>query len=136
MITGTQLTLAIAAVLLFAVLVGWVLHWIWVRMGMAASDAGAQLQELVDRLHAADQARETAEEARIRAESRLAARGAEMDTTLEVMQSRLDGAIEGREAELGQQLREARAELEALADGLHNARIRIAELEAEARGLG
>lgn len=127
--TGSQLALAIAAVLVFAVLLGWVLHWLWCRLGMAPGSMEAQLRDLVDRLHHADRTREIAEEARIRAESRLAAREAEMETRLTVMQARLDGAIEGREAQLGQELREAKAELEALSDGLRNARVRIAELE-------
>lgn len=130
MMSGTELALAVAAVLVFAVIVGWVLHWLWVRMGMAASGAEAELRDMTERLHRADMARETAEEARIRAESRLAAREDEMETRLTVMQTRLDGAIEGREAELAQELREARADLEAMSEGLRNARIRIAELEA------
>ncbi len=129
MITGTDLALAITAVLIFSVLVGWCLHWLWVRMGMAAASPEEHIRDLVDRLHNADRAREEAEEARIRAESRLSAREAEMDNRMAAMQARLDGAIEGREAQLAQELREAKAELEAMEDGLRNARIRIAELE-------
>lgn len=127
--TGPQLSLAIAAVLLFSVATGWILHWLWVRMGMAPGTTEAHMREMVDRLHAADRNREAAEEARIRAESRLAAREAEMENRMAAMQSRLDGVLEGREAELTRELREARAELAALSDGLRNARVRLAELE-------
>ena len=133
MLSGTQLSFAISSVLLFCVLIGWVMHWIWCRMGMAATTTEAQMQELVDRLHAADQAREEAEEARIRAESRLSSREAELENRMAAMQARLDGAIEGREAELAAELREAKADLEAMSEGLRNARWRIAELEADVR---
>ncbi len=51
MLTGAQLATAITAVLVGAILLGWILHWIWVRLAGAGSDA-ARLAEAVDRLHA------------------------------------------------------------------------------------
>jgi len=54
-----------------------------------------------------------------------------MDNRMAAMQSRLDGAVEGREAELARELREAKADAQASMEGLRNARTRIMELEAE-----
>ena len=61
----------------------------------------------------------------------LARREAETAERLAVMQARLDGAIEGREAELTRELAAVRLELETMRDGLSNARRRNIELEAE-----
>ena len=131
MLTGIQLTIAIAAILIAAVAVGWTLHWLWMRMSNAAISDTARITEMINRLHEADRARETAEDAKELAENLLASREAEMENRMAAMQSRLDGAIEGREAELSTKLREAQADAEASMSGLRNARERIMELEAE-----
>lgn len=133
MLTGAQLTIAIAAILIAAVVLGWILHWLWMRLSNAAISDTARITEMINRLHEADRARESAEDAKELAENLLASREAEMENRMAAMQSRLDGAIEGREAELSTQLREARADSEAAMSGLRNARERIMELEAELR---
>ncbi|MBY8976334.1 hypothetical protein KHP62_10985 [Rhodobacteraceae bacterium NNCM2] len=130
MLTSSQLETAISAVLAGAVIMGWILHWLWRRAAHRYRGGKGDLAEMADRLHASDEARERAEEARERAENLLASREAEMQARLEAMQYRLDGAVEGREAELLSELREARADAEASMSGLGNARRRIAELEA------
>ena len=135
MLSGAQLAIAISAVLLSAVVVGWILHWLWMRLSNAAISDTARITEMINRLHEADRARETAEEARELAENLLASREAEMENRMAAMQSRLDGAVEGREADLTRQLREAEAESEASMSGLRNARARIMELEAEVEEL-
>ena len=130
-LNSAQLAIAISAVLAGAVILGWILHWLWTRLAGRSADDRARLAEMVNRLHAADQARERAEQARAEAVRRLADGEAEMSTQLAAMQTRLDGAVEGREAELIKALREAQADAEAAMGGLGSARRRIAELEAE-----
>jgi hypothetical protein len=134
MLTGAQLATAIAAVLVAAIVLGWMLHWIWARLASAGSDT-ARLAEMVDRLHDADRAREAAEDARRLAETLLAAREAEMEARLAEMQARLDGVVGDRDGEMGRAVREARADAEASMSGLRNARRRIADLEAEIEAL-
>ncbi|MEO1493782.1 MAG: hypothetical protein AAFV19_16640 [Pseudomonadota bacterium] len=131
MLTGAQLATAISAVLIGAVAVGWILHWLWVRLSNAAITDTARITEMINRLHEADRAREAAEDARELAENLLASREAEMENRMAAMQARLDGAIEGREADLARELREAKADAEASMDGLRSARSRIMELEGE-----
>ena len=131
MLTGPQLAIAISAVLLAAVLLGWVLHWIWMRMSNAAISDTARITEMVNRLHEAERVRQAAEEARNDAQTILATREAEMEERMAAMQLRLDGAVEGREAELLRQTREAQADAEASMAGLRSARERIMELETE-----
>ena len=135
MLTGSQLTIAIAAVLIGAVCVGFLLHWLWSHLGRPRTSASARLGEMAERLHEADMAREAAEVARQQAEALLARREAETAERLGVMQTRLDGAIEGREAELTRELAAARLELETMRGGLINARRRMIELEAEIAAL-
>ena len=135
MLTGAQLTIVIAAVLFAAVVLGWVLHWLWTRLSSAAISDTARFTEMVDRLHEADRAREIAEDAKELAENLLASREAEMENRMAAMQSRLDGALEGREARLSTQLREAQADAEASMAGLRNARARIMKLEEEVERL-
>jgi hypothetical protein len=135
MLTGAQLTIAIAAVLVAAIVLGWFLHWLWARLSNAAISDTARITEMVNRLHEADHAREVAEDAKELAENLLASREAEMENRLAAMQARLDGAVEGREAQLATQLREAQADAEASMTGLRNARARIMELEAEVERL-
>jgi hypothetical protein len=130
MLTGAQLATAITAVLVAAIALGWVLHWIWARLASAGTDT-ARLAEMVERLHDADRARDAAEDARRLAETLLAAREAEMEARLAELQERLDGMVHDRDAELGRVVREARADADAAMSGLRSARRRITELEAE-----
>jgi len=130
MLSGSELEIAIAMMLTGAVCLGFVLHWLWLALGGKKSDA-QQLDEMAERLHEADLAREAAEESQREAEAVLARRELETAEQLAVMQVRLDGAVEGREAELARELAEAKLELETMRDGLANARRRILDLEAE-----
>lgn len=134
MLTGAQLATAIAAVLAGAIVLGWILHWMWARLARAGGDA-ALLADTVDRLHEADRAREIAEEARIKAETLLATREAEMEASMAEMRAQIDALVEGRDAELGRAVREARADAEASMAALRSARRRVAELEAEVEAL-
>jgi hypothetical protein len=135
MLNGSELTTAIAAVLIGAVLTGFLLHWLWSHFNRSRISDGSRLDEMAARLHEADVAREAAEVARQQAATLLARREAETAERLAVMQARLDGAIVGREAELTAGLDEARLELETMRDGLGNARQRIISLEAEIEAL-
>lgn len=135
MLTGTQLATAITAVLIGAVVLGWFLHWIWMRLSNAAITDTARITEMVNKLHESDRAREAANDARELAENLLASREAEMGNRMTVMQTRLDGALEGREADLVRQLREAQADSEASMSGLRTARARVMDLEVEIEAL-
>ncbi len=130
MLTGEQLATAITAVLIAAIAIGWVLHWIWARLATTGSDA-ARLSAMVNRLHEADHAREAAEQARELAESLLAAREAEMEERVAALQAQLDGMALARDAELSAARHEARADADASMAGLREAGRRIAALEAE-----
>lgn len=130
MLTGAQLATAISAVLVAAIMLGWILHWIWARLANAGSDT-ARLAEAIDRLHEADRARETAQDAQRLAQTLLAEREAEFEGRLADLQARLDAMVQDRDAELAGLVREARADAEASMAGLRNARRRIMELEAE-----
>ena len=135
MLTGSELTTAIAAVLIGAVCVGFLLHWLWSHLNRSRTSDRARLDEMAERLHEADMAREAAEVARGQAETLLARREAETAERLAVMQTRLDGAIEGRQAELTRELAAVKLELETMRGGLGNARRRMTELEAEIEAL-
>ncbi len=135
MLTGSELTTAIAAVLIGAVCVGFLLHWFWSRLDRSRTSDSARLDEMAERLHEAVMAREAAVVARSQAEALLARREAETAERLAVMQTRLDGAIEGREAELTRELAAVGLELETMRGGLSNARRRMIELEAEIEAL-
>ncbi|MEM9139446.1 MAG: hypothetical protein AAGB15_06410 [Pseudomonadota bacterium] len=135
MLTGGQLAIAISAVLVAAIVLGWILHWLWMRLSNAAISDTARITEMIYRLHEADRAREAAQDAKELAENLLASREAEMENRLAAMQARLDGAVEGREAELSIALRESKADAEASMSGLRNARQRIMDLEAEIEDL-
>lgn len=131
MLSGAQLATAISAVLIAAIILGWILHWLWVRLSNAAISDTARITEMINRLHEADRSREAAEDAKELAENLLASREAEMENRMAAMQARMDGAVEGREAQLSTALREAQADSEASMSGLRNARARIMEMEAE-----
>ena len=136
MLSGAQLATAISAVLVAAVVIGWLLHWIWVRLSNAAITDTARITEMINRLHEADRAREAAEDAKELAENLLASREAEMENRMAAMQARMDGAVEGREAELVREMRAAKADADAAMAGLRNARARIMELEAQVEEQG
>lgn len=129
MLNENELATAISAVLVAAIVLGWFLHWIWLRLSNAPVTDSARLGDLTSRLHEADHARGEAEEAREEAELMLAERETEMESRLAAMQTRLDGAIEGREAELSKALHEAEADAGASMAGLQSARQQIRELE-------
>jgi hypothetical protein len=93
-----ELTLAIAAALVGAVLLGWILRWMFARLN-AGPRSVARTADLAARLHAA-------EDARAWAESRLA----------EV------------EADLGRRLAEAQADLAAAHDGRARAEAQAEEI--------
>lgn len=111
MLTGRELGLAIAGVLLAAVALGALLHWLWTRLGRRGrDDGGRRLAELAERLKQAEADRAAAGQAR--------------DET---------------EAALARELAEAQLDLEATHDALARAQTRVRELEAElerARGGG
>lgn len=133
MLTGSELTTAITAVLIGAVCVGFLLHWVWVAL-TRRSDA-ARLGEMAGRLHEADDAREKSEAARTAAETRLAQVEAETAAQLAAMQARVDGVAGEREAALQAELDETKRELEVMRDGLGHARRRVIELEQEIEAL-
>jgi len=135
MLDGSQLQTAIAAVLIGAVLIGILLHWLWSRLWRPNASNSVQLDAMAMRLHEADLSREEAEEARETAKALLARRDAETAERLAEMQARVDGAFVGREAELAGELEATRLELETMHDGLVNARRRIIELEAKIEAL-
>jgi F0F1-type ATP synthase membrane subunit b/b' len=135
MLTGSELSTAISAILIAAICVGVLLHWLWSRLNRARSSDSARLAEMAERLYQADLAREEAEAARQRAELRLAERETETTEQLAAMQARLDGAVEGREAALAAELADARRDLEAMDSGLRGARQQVIELEAELEAL-
>ncbi len=135
MLNGSELTTAITAVLFGAVCAGFLLHWLWSHLGRARTSDNARLGQMAAQLHDADMARDAAEAAREQEQVLLARREAGSADRLARMQARLDGAIEGREAELTGELTAARLESETMRDGLGNARRRIIELENEVEAL-
>ena len=135
MFTGSELSTALAAVLVGAACIGYLLHVFWSHLNRSRTSDSAQLNEMATRLHEADMAREAAEEALEKSEAQRVRRETEAGERLAVMQVRLDGAIEGREAELTTELAATRLELETMREGLSNARRRNFELEAEIEAL-
>ena len=129
MLTGTELRTAVAVILIGAVCIGFLLHWLWSHLNRSRTSDRARLDEMAERLHEAGMAREAAEVARSQAEALLARREAETAEGLAVMQTRLDGAVEGREAELSRELAAVTLELDTMRGGLSNARRRMIELE-------
>jgi len=134
MLNGPGLEIAIAMLLGGAVCLGFVLHWLWLALGGRKTDAQL-LEEMAGRLHQAERAREAAETARREAEVAQARRETEAAEQIALMQTRMEGAVEGRAAELARQLDEALRDVETLRDGLSNARQRIIDLEQEAEAL-
>ena len=135
MLSGSELSIAITAILIGAVCAGFLLHWAWTYLTRSRTGDSARLAEMAERLHTAETAREAAEEDRKKAEMLTARREAEITEQLAAMQSRLEGVLEGREADLARELAEVRLELETMRGGLVNARRRTGELEAQIEAL-
>ena len=133
MLTGAELAVAIAAVLVGAVGVGALLHRLWVRFAGVAASPVARLEQMSERLHEAEMAREAAELARQEAEAQLAQSERQAEERMAALEARLEGAVEAGEEALARELSEAWAELEAVRDGLARVRQRIHEPKGEAR---
>jgi hypothetical protein len=108
MLSGSELTTAIAAVLFGAVATGFLLHWLWVHLNRPTSSDSIRLNKMAVRLHEAELARVEAEEAK----------------------ERVEGLWARQEADIAE-LAAVRLELETMSDGLGHARQRIFDLEAE-----
>lgn len=133
MLTGAELAVAIAAVLVAAVGVGALLHWLWIRLAGVGTSPAARLEQMSERLHEAEMAREAAELAREEAETQLAQGERQAEERMAALEARLEEAVEAREETLARELSEAWAELEALRDGLAHVRQRIYEPKGEER---
>lgn len=131
MLTGSQLTLAIAGVLFATLAIGWILHWLWLRLSGADVTDSARLAAMVTRLHDAERARDLAVEEKDVAEALLADRESEMAAELAALRATTDAELAAQEAAREAELREARLDAETSMTGLRNARARIEELEAE-----
>ena len=80
--TRGQLTAAIAAVLLAAVLLGWTLRWIFGRIEGVGPRGLAHNADLAERLDAAEEARRRAEQRLAKVESDFKARLSDLETEL------------------------------------------------------
>jgi hypothetical protein len=85
----TELTLAVAAALVLAVLLGWVLAWIAGRLNVRGGDADAA-RALAQRLEAAETARRQAEARLGEVEADLRLRLAEVEADLDDALTRFD----------------------------------------------
>ncbi|MGF1444764.1 MAG: hypothetical protein ACFBRM_01020 [Pikeienuella sp.] len=124
-----ELSAVIAAALFSAILVGWVLHWLWCMLSRAVSSDRVRMSHLVQRLDAAEHAREQAEAARAEQEVALMRRISELEVALEDQAAAYQAALQAGQAEQERAIEAARADAQAAWDGLGNARRRIAELE-------
>ncbi|MEM0944439.1 MAG: hypothetical protein AAGI70_10875 [Pseudomonadota bacterium] len=130
MLTSSQLSIAISAVLAAAILFGWMLHWLWARARRQISGEAARLHAAASRVDTAERARERAEAAQLKAETDLATREAALTADLAATEKRWQETSAEREAAFDRDLREARAEAAAAMEGLGTLRRRISELEA------
>jgi hypothetical protein len=133
MLSGSELTTAIAVVLMGAVLVGVLLHWFWTYLSRPKGSDTSRLDEMAVRLHEADVAREEAEGAHRQAEALLARRDAEAAEQIALMQARMGGENAGREAELTKELEAVRLELEAARKGPRTARQRVTKRKPKSK---
>lgn len=131
MLDRFELSIAMTAVLLGAVLLGWLLRWLWVWLTPRPKPSEQRMGELIALLHETEVKLRDAETARDAAKAEAETREADAFQLVADLQSRLDGQVGGREADLMRELREAKVDAETSMDGLRNARIRISELEAE-----
>lgn len=90
------ITVSIAAVLLIAVAVGWISHWLWSRLSRSGSADVDRIDDMATRLYAA-----------------------------EVAAAESENALAGARGELERQLAEREAELAAAMEGLGDARREI-----------
>ena len=56
----TELTVLVAATFMVAILIGWILRWLYGRIGQAGLETSGGSNELASRLHAAEEARDAA----------------------------------------------------------------------------
>ncbi len=56
----TELTVLVSATFMIAILIGWILRWLYTRIGQAGLATGAGSNDLAARLHAAEEARDAA----------------------------------------------------------------------------
>lgn len=131
MLTGAELAIALAAVLIGAVAAGALLHWLWLRLGGMGTSAAARVERLSAQLHEAEMAQEAAELACREAEAELAAGERRAEENMAALKARLEAAREERETALERELAEARSDLETLRDGLRHARQRLRQLETD-----
>lgn len=88
----TELTAALSAALLGAVLIGWILHWLYSRLNDKSGPRSIkQTALLVERVH-------DAEEARLAAEARLQIVEKDLNERISQMQAEMDAAHESLEA--------------------------------------
>lgn len=120
MLTGAQLAAGIAAVLIGAMALGALLHWLWGRLQGGGPSEARRIAELSERLLEAEMAREAAELACQEAEARLAE-----------VRAGLEREMAERDAAMRRELAEAATDLATMHEGLIHARRRILELEAE-----
>jgi len=97
----TEITAILAASLVAAFILGWALRWVFARLNRSSLQGGPP-EEMAALLHAAEEARDTAEE-----------------------------RMNQRETELQNQLTQTKAELAAAMEGLGDARRRSQDLESE-----
>lgn len=127
--TGQELSGTLAAILFAAVMVGWVLHWIWCLLSRATGSERATIADLEQRLDRAEQARHAAEAGAQQAAEAYDARILELETALADQAAAHEADREVQAAEQARLLDEATREAAAAWDGLGLARRRIAELE-------
>ena len=135
MTSATDLTTAIAAILVGAVALGWVLHWLWARPAAGPAGPQARIDDIAAQLHEAENARDAAEAARVQERARIEAREAELSQEMADLRAGMEIRLEGREAVLDRALKEAREEAQTAWEGLSNARRRIGELERKLEDL-
>jgi len=56
----TELTVIVAATFMVAILIGWILRWLYSRIGQAGLSTSGGSNDLAARLHAAEEARDAA----------------------------------------------------------------------------
>lgn len=78
-----ELTLVIAGALTGAVLLGWVLHWVFARLGRGGAASLSQTRDLAGRLHAAELALEASDRRATDLAARLAEAEVERDGALQ-----------------------------------------------------
>ena len=134
---GFELAALLTGLALGLIAVGWVLHWLWSIAMPRDAIRDAELTRIATDLDRTEAERDEARDAFADIERRMASERTETDDRLAAMQRIVDGAVEGREAQLTADLREARLDAETAMAGLRSARQRIMDLEdaLEQRGV-